>query len=83
MCNPPVYNAIKNSVEFLKRNNVPGFKSIKLINRKRQPPNLKKMLTKTKFSNEEVDVKKCQDSRCECCESLLLSKEYVFKNVNN
>ena len=28
--NLPVYNAMKNSVEVLKRNNVPGFKSIKL-----------------------------------------------------
>ena len=30
--NPTEYNAIKNSVEVLKRSNVPGFKSIKLIN---------------------------------------------------
>ena len=67
--NPPVYNAIKNSVEVLKRNKVPGFESIKLINSKRQPPNLKKLLTKAKFSNEEVGVEMCQDLRCECCES--------------
>ena len=44
--NSAVYNAIKNSVEVLKRNNVPGFESIKLINSMRQPPNLKKLLTK-------------------------------------
>ena len=30
--NLPVYNTIKNSVEVLQRNNVPGFESIKLIN---------------------------------------------------
>ena len=28
--NPPVYNAIKNSVKVLKRNNVPGLEGIKL-----------------------------------------------------
>ena len=56
--NPPVYHAIKNSAEVLKRNNVPGFESIKLNNSKRKPPNLKKLLTKAKFSNEEVGVRK-------------------------
>ena len=34
------------------------------------------------FSNEEADIGKYQDLRCECCESLSLSKEYVFKNLN-
>ena len=48
----------------------------------RQPPSLKKLLTKVEFSIEEVGVRKRQDLRCECCESLLLSKEYTFKNVN-
>ena len=52
------------------------------VNSKRQPPNLKKLLTKAEFSNGEVGVRKCHDLRCECCESLLLSKEYRFKNVN-
>ena len=80
--NPLAYNAIKNSVEVLQRNNVPGLESIKLINRKRQTPNLKKLLTKAEFSNEEVGFRKCQDLRWECCESLLLYKEYAFKNIN-
>ena len=46
-----------NSVEVLKKNNVPGFESIKLTNSKQQPPNFKKLLTKAEFSNEEVGVK--------------------------
>ena len=49
----------KNSVKVLSRNNVPGFESIKLINSKRQPPNLKKLLNKTEFGNEEIGVRKC------------------------
>ena len=40
------------------------------------------MLTKAEFSNEEVGVRKYQDLQCECCESLLISTEYTFKNVN-
>ena len=39
-------------------------------------------MTKAGFSNEELGVRKCQDLRFECCESLLLSKKYTFKNVN-
>ena len=31
---------------------------------------------------EKVGVKKSQDSRRRCCDSLLLSKEHTFKNVN-
>ena len=77
-----MYNAIKNSVEVLKRNNATRLEGIELINSKRQLPNFKKLLTKAEFSNEEVGVRKCQDLRCECCEPLLLSKEHTFKNVN-
>ena len=39
-------------------------------------------MTNAEFSNEEVGVRKSQDLQCECCDSLLLSKEYTFKNVN-
>ena len=55
---------------------------MKLITGKQQPTNLKKLLTKAEFSNEEVGAKKCQDLQCECCESFLLFKKYTFKNVN-
>ena len=55
---------------------------MKLITGKQQPPNLKKLLTKAEFSNEEVGAKKCQDSQCECCKSFLLFNKYTFKNVN-
>ena len=63
--NPPAYDAIKNSVEALKRNYVPWFESTKLIDSKRQPSNLKELLIKAEFSNEEEGVRKCQDLRCE------------------
>ena len=43
--NSSVYDAIKNSVEVRMRNIVPGSESIKLVTSKRQPPNLKKVLT--------------------------------------
>ena len=53
--NPPAYN----SVEVLKRNDVPGFESIKLLSSKHKRPNIKKIMTKAEFSNKEVGVKMC------------------------
>ena len=61
---------------------IQDFESIKLLNSKWQPPNRNNLWTKAEFSNEEVGVKKWQNFRRECCEVLLLSKEYTFKNVN-
>ena len=49
-------------MEILKINNIPGFGSIKLINSKKQPLDLKKLLTKAEFGYEEVGAKKFQDS---------------------
>ena len=42
-------------------NCVPRFESIKLINSKRQQPNLKNLLTKAEFNNEKVGIRKCQN----------------------
>ena len=59
--NPSVQNAIKNCVKVLRRNNISGFESIRLINSNLQPSNFKKLLTKAELSNEEVGVKKYPD----------------------
>ena len=81
--NPAVFNTIKDSVEVLSRNKVPGFQNLNLINSKRQAPNLKKLLTKAEFTkNKETGVRMCNKPRCECCHVLLLGKEYKFKNVD-
>ena len=77
--NPKVYSLIKSSVKTLDNNNVDGFKNINLIHAKRQPPNLKRILTKSLFSNQETGVFKCQDSRCHCCQHLYLGLSYTFK----
>ena len=50
--NSNIYSTIKSSVNFLKNNSVSGFHNIKLIQSKRQPPNLKKILTEAEY--EEV-----------------------------
>ena len=47
--NPNTYSTIKSSVNCLKNNNVSAFHNIKLIQSKRQSPNLRKLLTKAEF----------------------------------
>ena len=57
-------------------------KDFKLIQSRKQPANLKKILTKAEFTSEPPIVKQCGDKRCECCKHLLLSDHYVFREVN-
>ena len=80
--NTQIFNIIKSSVKFLETNEVPRFdKELKVIQSRRQAPDLKKLLTKVEFKSGEPYVKACGDKRCECCSYLLLSNAYKFKNV--
>ena len=58
--------------------------STKVIKSKRQPNNLKQILTHAKFSqtnhDENCEVKKCNDRRCKVCEILIEGKVFKFKN---
>ena len=50
---------------------------------KRQPPNLKKILTKAKFSKnskEHFEVTKCNEPRCGLCKHLKVGSTYKFKD---
>ena len=53
----------------------------KLLRSRRQPVNLKKILTKAEFSSSPAMVRKCGGSQCECCNYLLLSDSYLFKQI--
>ena len=70
--NPKIFDLIKCGVNTLVETYVNGFKNIRLIRPKRQPPNLKRILTNSLFTNETAGVFKCSDSRCLCCQQLLL-----------
>ena len=58
----------------------------KVIKSKRQPNNLKQILTHAKFSqtnnDENYEVKKCNDRRCKVCEILIEGKVFKFKNCH-
>ena len=87
--NPKIFDLVKSGVNTLVENNVNGFKNIRLIHAKRQPPNLKRIFTNSLFANKTAGVFKCEmpiiqmpvaDSRCLCCQQLLLVISYTFKN---
>ena len=78
--NPKIFNLVKSGVNTLIENNVNGFKDIKLIHAKRQPPNLKRLLTQSLFTSQTSGVFQCSDNRCNCCQHLLLKDSYTFKN---
>ena len=52
---------IDKSVECLKRKKVDCSEDPRVIKSEQQPPNLKKILTKTEFSQKQVGVIKCPD----------------------
>ena len=76
-----MFDLIKSGVNKLVENNVNGFKIIRLIHAKRQPPNLKRIFTNSLFTNVTAGVFKCSDSRCLRCQQLLLEISYTFKSV--
>ena len=80
--NPNSFDIAKKSIECLKQNNVNGFQNISLLQSKRQPPNLKRILTKAEFSNPVAGVYSCDDKRCDCCHALYINDRYTFKNTN-
>ena len=81
--NPKIVDFVKSGINTLVENSVNGFKSIKLIVAKRQPPKLKIVLTNSLFTNQRADVFKCSDSSCQCCQQLLLESSYTFKNIGD
>ena len=59
-----------------------AFKNKVFIKSKRQPPNLKRLLTKAKFTNhplEDFKVTKCNEPRCGLCKHLIEGSSISFK----
>lgn len=55
---------------------------VQIINSKRQPPNLKKLLTKAKHNTALPTVSTCTDKRCGTCSFLITGPHYTFKGSN-
>ena len=54
----------------------------KIINSKRQPKNLKRILSTSKFdlNDSSPSVRKCTDKRCLTCKTIIDRSTYIFKN---
>ena len=87
--NPIVTNSMNYFFQMLKTNNQTKdiFQNSTLRICKRQPPDLKKLLTKatihpkhSQFHNSSV--KKCNRNRCKCCEEIIEGNFFFFSKVN-
>ena len=59
----------------------------KIIPRKRQPQNLKRILTRAKFTSDSLidstpKVTKCDDKRCETCKQTVVCSQVVINKPN-
>ena len=80
--NPNVFPLVRNSIDTLIRKKVDGFtQTRKVIHSKRQSPNLKRLLTSSVLSRKENKVSKCGDTRCKCCDHLVISNKHTFKKT--
>ena len=79
---PEIFNLIYNNIPILKcsvkMNNV--MKDVKLIKSKRQPRNLKKILTQAKFEDSEStpQISKCNRPRCKICPIIIQGEKIHF-----
>ena len=57
------------------------FSSFNLIRSLRQPPNLKRLLTKAKYDSEKTGSYKCNKPRCRCCLYIQEGDTHRFKTT--
>ena len=76
--NPSVFSTIETTFQSLCDNDVPGLRDFKLIQSRRQPSNLKRILTKAEFTSKLPIASRCGEKRCEYCKHLLLSDLYCL-----
>lgn len=83
--NPEIFTEIRQHKQILHRNNELHkiFKDKIFLKSKRQPPNLKRLLTKAKFTTQQVGefrVTKCAEPRCGLCKHLMEGSTVSFKD---
>ena len=64
--NAKILDLVKSGVNILVETNVNDYEYIGLIQAKRQPSDLKGILTSSLFTNKTGSVFKCSDNRCLC-----------------
>ena len=78
------FNIITDNLPILENDDKMGniLKKHKLLKSKRQPANLKKLITKARFSErkQNPEIRKCQSNRCGLCKHLKTGNQYIFNN---
>lgn len=69
---------------YLKKNAEDVFSDNEILSSKRQPANIKQILTRANFNTNPIDIGvfKCNKSRCKLCEIIKTGDVLYFKNVN-
>ncbi|XP_071122593.1 uncharacterized protein [Mytilus edulis] len=83
--NPDIFNVIKANLPVLQKTKKLKklFPTEKFLKSKRQPLNLKKILTRAKFYDPngiQYNVSKCNDPRCGLCEYMATGPQITLKN---
>jgi len=78
--NKELFGVLKNNIDILQTDPVMNkiISDQKIIKCKRQPPNLKRLLTKSYFSSQEPRVSKCNDPRCALCGYIIEGNSFDF-----
>ena len=83
---PSMTNIVKQSFNVLKCSSSlkTKLKNKKVIISKRQPPNLRTILTKARFNEntEQATVKKCKNAKCKLCKIIIEGNNFHFSSVN-
>ena len=87
--NPNITNQVSQAFHSLKSHNQTRdiYKNSSVQICKRQPPNLKKLITSAKTTTtnattNNIRTQKCNRHRCKCCEILIEKDEFLFTQVN-
>ena len=81
--NPQIVNMVRQSMNFLRHSKKmeSTLKNTDLIVSRRQPKNLKQILTKAEFSNSAIkrEVTKCNEPRCGTCNIIVTGDSLILK----
>ncbi|MEW8548313.1 MAG: GIY-YIG nuclease family protein, partial [Candidatus Thiodiazotropha sp.] len=82
--NPELFIGIRQNLPILHQDEIMNeiLKEYQIIKSKRQPRNLKRLLTRAKFTdtNESPKIKKCNRSNCGLCEHLITETDFAFQS---
>ena len=85
---PHMYSHIMGGIHILRGSNrmQEVLNSSSFIKSNRQGPNLKKLLTRARFTEDEkhnhIGSRKCGDKRCKCCINILETTSFTFHKTN-